>query len=79
MESCLVTSFILSCKQVGRLKHVDDFEQLHSLISGSFPESRISHNLVYKFAVIFFNARSIHFTQDQNQEKEKIWLFLFLI
>lgn len=78
MESCPVTSFTLSCKQVGSIKHVDDFEQLHSLISGSFSQSHISHNLVYKLRVNFFSACSIQFMQDQNQEKKKIWCFFFV-
>lgn len=79
MESCLVTSFALGCKRVGSIKPIDDFEQLHSLIAASFPESRISHNPVYKLTVIFFNACSIQFMQDQNQEKEKLWPALVLI
>lgn len=30
------TSLTLSCKQVGSMKYEDDFEQLGSLISGTF-------------------------------------------
>lgn len=62
MKSCLVTSYTLSCKQVGSTEHIDDFEQLHSLISGLSPKSCISHNLLYKLAVCLLFVTSVHFS-----------------
>lgn len=74
----------MSGKQVGSIKcyqsikkHTDNFEQLHSLISGSFPKSRISHNIVYKLAVIFFfpNLSNSVYVRTKSGEGRDLLLF----